>query len=72
LEKFLRQMALPRKVKHWRLSTLRDDLIKIGASVVSDSKTTFHMAEVAVPRELFAAMLDRIARIRARTQVVGR
>jgi hypothetical protein len=71
LGNFLRQMALPREVKHLSLTTLRDRLIKIGAKVVSHSKTTtFHMAEVAVPQKLFAAILDRIARLRASPQSV--
>ena len=45
------QMALPREVKHWSLTTLREKLIKIGAKVVSHAKAvTFQLAEVAVPR----------------------
>jgi hypothetical protein len=45
------------------LTTLREKLIKIGAKVVRHSKyVTFQMAEVAVPRELFAAILERIQR----------
>ncbi len=56
-------MALRRSVKHWSLTTLREKLIKIGAKVVRHSKyVTFQMAEVAVPRELFAAILERIQR----------
>ncbi len=58
---FLRRLALPRSVKHWSLTTLREKLIKIGAKVVQHAKyVTFQMAEVAVPRELFAAILERI------------
>ncbi len=38
-------------------------LIKIGAKVVRHAKyVTFQMAEVAVPRDLFAAILERIQR----------
>jgi hypothetical protein len=63
LGNFLRRLALPRSVKHWSLTTLREKLIKIGANVVRHAKyVTFQMAEVAVPRELFAAILDRIQR----------
>ncbi len=63
LGNFLRRLALPRSVKHWSLTTLREKLIKIGAKVVRHSKyVTFQMAEVAVPRELFAAILERIQR----------
>jgi len=63
LGNFLRRLALPRPVKHWSLTTLREKLIKIGAKVVRHAKyVTFQMAEVAVPHELFAAILDRIQR----------
>ncbi len=66
LANFLRQLALPRPVRTWTLTTLREMLIKIGAKVVSRSKAvTFQMAEVAVPRVLFAAILNRIDRLRA-------
>ena len=52
---------MPRSVKHWSLTTLREKLIKIGAKVVRHAKyVTFQMAEVAVPRELFVAILERI------------
>jgi hypothetical protein len=65
LGNFLRQLALPPSVQTWSLTTRREKLIKIGAKVVSRSKTlTFQMAEVAVPRALFAAILDRIDRLR--------
>ena len=38
-------------------------LIKIGAKAVIQARyVIFQMAEVAVPRELFAAILDRIQR----------
>ncbi len=63
LGNFLRRLALPRSVKHWSLTTLREKLIKIGAKVVRHAKyVTFQMAEVAVPRESFAAILERIRR----------
>ena len=46
-----------------RPTWLRERLIKIGAKVVRHAKyVTFQMAEVAVPRELFAAILERIRR----------
>jgi hypothetical protein len=57
------------EVKSLSLTTLREKLIKIGAKVVSHAKTiTFQLAEVAVPREPFAAILDRIDRLRASPQ----
>jgi len=62
---FLRRLALPRSVKHWSLTTLREKLIKIGAKVVRRSRYVFfQMAEVAVPKKLFRAILERIARLR--------
>jgi hypothetical protein len=65
LANFLRQLVLPKPIKGWALTTLRERLIKIGAKVVSHSKyVIFQLAEVAVPRKLFARILDRIARLR--------
>ncbi len=59
----LRRLVLPRSVRQWSLTTLREKLIKIGSKVVTHSRyVIFQMAEVAVPRELFAAILDRIQR----------
>jgi len=64
LGNFLRRLALPRKVSHWSLTTLREKLVKIGAKVVTHSRyVVFQMAEVAVPRELFKAILERIVRL---------
>ena len=64
LGNFLRRLALPKPVRHWSLTTLREKLIKIGAKVTRHAKyVTFQLAEVAVPRRLFAAILDRIARL---------
>ncbi len=61
LGNFLRRLALPRSVKHWSLTTLREKLIKIGAKVVRHAKyVTFQVAEVAVPRDLFRAILAKI------------
>jgi hypothetical protein len=64
LGNFLRRLALPRSVKHWSLTTLREKLVKIGAKVVTHARyVTFQMAEVAIPRRLFAAILRRIRRL---------
>jgi hypothetical protein len=61
----LRQLALPRSMRSWTLTTLREKLVKIGAKVVSHSKyVIFQLAEVAVPRQLFAAILERIGELR--------
>jgi len=65
LGNFLRRLALPNRVKHWSLTTLREKLVKIGAKVVSGSRyVTFQMAEVAIPRGLFRAILERIRRLK--------
>ncbi len=63
LGNFLWRLARLRSLTHSSLTTMREKLIKIGAKVVRNSKyVTFQMAEVAVPRELCAAILDRIQR----------
>ena len=72
LGNFLRRLALPRSVQHWSLTTLREKLIKIGAKVVTHARyVIFQMAEVAVPRRLFQAILDRIRRLRLPETVPG-
>jgi hypothetical protein len=64
LGNFLRRLAVPKPVRHWSLTTLREKLIKIGAKVTRHSKYVFfQLAEVAVTRNLFAGILDRIARL---------
>lgn len=72
LGNFLRQAVLPPAVRHWTLTTLREKLIKIGAKVVRHSRQViFQMAEVAVPRELFQTIWERIGRLRVATAVSG-
>jgi hypothetical protein len=72
LGNFLRQAVLPQAMRHWTLTTLRGKLIKIGAKVVRHSrKIVFQMAEVAVPRELFRAILEGIGRLRLATATLG-
>jgi hypothetical protein len=69
---FLRRLALPMGVKHWSLTTLREKLIKIGAKVVHHARSlVFPMAEVAIPRELFRLILERIRRLRPPKAVSG-
>ena len=72
LGNFLRQIVLPQAVRHWTLTTLREKLIKIGAKVVRHARQViFQMAEVAIPRELFRAILERIGRLRLPTMQAG-
>jgi hypothetical protein len=51
---------------------LREKLIKIGAKVTRHAKyVTFQLAEVEVTRNLFAAILARIARLAIPPPAVG-
>lgn len=64
LANFLRRLPLQPAVRHWSLTTLREKLVKIGAKVVRHAGyVTFQLAEVAVTRKLFRAILRRIAKI---------
>jgi len=65
LGNFLRTLATPEPIKDWSLSSLKEKLIKIGAKVVSHGcYIAFQMAEVAIPRGLFADILRLIAELR--------
>ncbi len=60
-----RKLALPQEVERWWLITLREKLIKIGAKVVRHGRyITFQLAEVAIPRSLFANILRLIDGLR--------
>jgi hypothetical protein len=66
LGNFLRSLAIPEAIAEWSLTTLREKLIKLGAKVVSHGRyVAFQMAEVAIPRTLFAAIVERIATLRS-------
>ncbi len=55
----------PEPIKDWSLTSLREKLIKIGAKVVSSGRyIAFQMAEVAIPKNLFADILRLIAELR--------
>jgi hypothetical protein len=55
----MRTLAMPKTAEPWSLTSLREKLIKIGAKVVSHGRyVTFQMAEVAVPRQMFAEILS--------------
>ena len=65
LGNFLRTLAMPEPIKDWSLTTLKDKLIKIGAKVVSHGRyVAFQMAEVAIPRILFADILRLLSELR--------
>ena len=66
LANFLRRLALPPAVRHWLLTTLRE---KIDEDRCQDRAAgalyvTFQLAEMAVSRKLFRAILRRIAKYR--------
>ena len=66
LANFLRTLALPEAVENWSLTQLREKLVKIGAKVVRHGRCiTFQLAEVAVPRALFAEILRLIDGLRS-------
>ena len=65
LGNFMRTLVLPDAVEQWSLTTLREKLVKIGAKIVRHGRyIVFQMAEVAIPRDLFADILFRIDRLR--------
>ena len=65
LGNFLRTLATPEPIKDWSLTSLKEKLIKIGAKIISHGRyVAFQMAEVAVPRHLFADILRLIAELR--------
>jgi len=54
------------------LSGWREKLIKVGANVVTHARyVIFQMAEVAMPKRLFQAILERIRRLRLPEMVPG-
>ena len=65
LGNFLRTLATPEPIKDWSLTSLKEKLIKIGAKFISHGRyVAFQMAEVAIPRRLFADILRLIAELR--------
>jgi Transposase DDE domain group 1 len=72
LANFLRSLVLPDEVAHWSLTSLRTKLVKIGARIVRHGRyLVFQLAEVAVPRVLFAEILRRIDRLRGSPVLVA-
>ena len=65
LGNFLRTLATPEPIQEWSLTSLREKLIKIGARIVIHGRyVAFQMAEVAIPRQIFAGILRLIAELR--------
>ncbi len=68
----LRQAVWPRAVRHGTLTTWRAKLLKIGAKVVRQARPViFQRAAVAIPQELFRAILKGIGRLRLPTPLPG-
>lgn len=64
LGNFMRRLGLPRAIRDWSLRSLQVKLIKMGGRMVHHARRIiFQLAEVAIPEELFAALLGRIARL---------
>ena len=64
LGNFLRRLCLPKAVKHWSLRSLQVKFIKIGGRLVRHARRlVFQLAEVAVPKEVFRQVLDRIGEL---------
>ena len=65
LGKFMRRLCLPKAVEDWSLRSLQVKLIKMGGRIVRHARRIiFQLAEVAVSRDLFAAILEHISRLR--------
>jgi hypothetical protein len=56
---------MPEPIKNWSLTSIREQLVKIGAKLVNHGRyVAFQMVEVAVPKVLFAEILWLIAALR--------
>ena len=63
---FLRTLATPDAIEKSSLTSLREKLIKIGTKVASHGRyVAFQMAEVALSRQLFAKIMQRIAALQS-------
>jgi hypothetical protein len=69
LANFLRTLVLPDAIADWSLTSLRDRMIKIGAKAVRHARSIIlQLAEVVVPRDLWAEMLTTISCLKAKAQ----
>jgi hypothetical protein len=65
LANFVHHLVLPKPIQGWTLTTRREKSVKIGAKAESHAKNVvFRLAEAAVPRPVFAAIVKRISRLR--------
>jgi hypothetical protein len=57
----LQQLALPRSILSWNLTSLRVKPVEIESKVLPHAKhIDFHLTEVAMPSTPFATRLERI------------
>jgi len=64
LGNFRRRLCLPKAINDWSLRSLQVKLIKMGGRIVRHARQIiFQLSEVAVPRDLFASILERITRL---------
>ena len=60
-----RTLAISAPISEWSLTRLKEPLFKISAKVVSHGRyVAFQMAEVAIPRILFADILRLVSELR--------
>jgi len=65
LANFLRTLATPEIIETWSLTSLRERVIKTGARLVHHGRyAIFQMAAGALPREVFAGILNLINTLR--------
>jgi hypothetical protein len=68
---FLRTLVFPNSIADWSLTSLQDRMIKIGAKAIRHARSIIlQLAEVAVPRELWAEMLTNISDLKAGAQAL--
>ena len=65
LANLLRTLATPDGIDTWSLTSLRERLVKTGARLVRHARyAIFQLAEAALPRAMFAGILNRIKNLR--------
>ena len=62
----MRRLTLPKAVQEWSLRSVQLKLIKTGARLVRHARSlVFQVAEVAVPRDVWASVFAGIGGLRA-------
>jgi hypothetical protein len=65
LGNFLRRLGLSKAIKDWSLRSVQVKLIKMGGRLVCDARPlVFQLAEVAVSRDLFDQIQERVNELR--------